>query len=188
MSYEPRDDDAGAGGLRIDLSSGQVQTGANRIETLRSIENIIGTNSSDTIFGSNGANRITGSGGDDFLTGRGGADVFVWRSAAEGAFDAENGDVILDFTQSQRDRIDLSGIDAVAGGANDAFVFLGGGAFTGQAGQLRFGDREELGDIDGDGDGDFITLLSGDVDGDGAADFGIRLLNVSSLNLSDLVL
>ena len=186
ISYELRD--LSDGGVRIDLASGVVETGALATESLRSIENATGSNAGDTIFGTDGANRLTGAEGQDFLTGRGGADVFVWRSAAEGAFDAEVGDVILDFSQSQGDRIDLSGIDAVAGGANEAFVFLGGGDFTGQAGQLRFGDREDLGDIDGDGDGDFITLLSGDVDGDGVADFGIRLLNVSSLSASDLVL
>lgn len=186
ISYELRD--LSDGGVRIDLASGVVETGALATESLRSIENATGSNAGDTIFGTDGANRLTGAEGQDFLTGRGGADVFVWRSAAEGAFDAEVGDVILDFSQSQGDRIDLSGIDAVADGANEAFVFLGSGDFTGQAGQLRFGDREDLGDFDGDGDGDFITLLSGDVDGDGVADFGIRLLNVSSLNASDLVL
>lgn len=186
ISYELRD--ASDGGVSIDLASGVVQTGNLTTESLRSIENATGSDAGDTIFGSNGANRLTGAEGQDFLTGRGGADVFVWRSTAEGAFDAEVGDVILDFRSAERDRIDLSGIDAVAGGANNAFVFLGSGAFTGRAGQLRFGDREDIGDIDGDGDADFIILLSGDVNGDGAADFGIRLLNVDSLSASDLVL
>ena len=187
ISYELRD--ASDGGVTIDLASGVVQTGNLATESLRSIENATGSLADDTIFGSSGANRITGADGFDLLTGRGGADVFVWRTTAEGAFDSENGDVILDFSRAQGDRIDLSEIDAVAGGRiNQAFSFIGGAEFTGRAGQLRFGDRENLGDIDGDGDIDFVTLLSGDVNGDGAADFGIRLLNVSSLSASDLVL
>ena len=186
ISYELRD--LSDGGVAIDLASGVVQTGNLATESLRSIEDATGSHADDRIFGTGGANRLTGAEGNDTLIGRGGADVFVWRSAAEGAFDAETGDVIVDFNRVERDRIDLSGIDAVAGGANDAFVFLGSGAFTGRAGQLRFGDREDLGDIDGDGDVDFFTLLSGDVNGDGVADFGIRLLNTASLSASDLVL
>ena len=189
ISYEPRDDEPGRGGVTVDLASGRVQTGANRQEFLRGIENVVGTASSGTLFGTNGANRITGGAGDDFLTGRGGADTFIWRKADEAAFDAENGDVILDFSRAQRDRIDLSGIDAVAGSrANDAFRFVGGAEFSGRKGELRFGDREDLGDINGDGRGDFVTLLSGDVNGDGVADFGIRLFNIGSLGAADILL
>ncbi len=186
ISYELREIEDG--GVRIDLASGVVNTGNINTESLRSIENATGSLSSDTIFGNRSANRITGAGGDDFLTGRGGADVFVWRTLAEGAFDSESGDVILDFNRAQGDRIDLSGIDAVAGGANNAFSFRGAADFTGRAGQLRLGDRENIGDINGDGVADFVTVLSGDVNGDGAADFGIRLLNVASISAADLVL
>lgn len=186
ISYELRE--ASDGGVTIDLTAGLVQTGNLSTESLESIENAIGSNFDDTIFGDRGANRLAGALGDDTLVGRGGADMFVWRNVAEGAFDAETGDVIVDFTRSQGDRINLSGIDAVAGGGDNAFVFLGSAAFTGRAGQLRFGDRQNVGDIDDDGDIDFFTMVSGDVNGDRVADFGIRLLNVSSLSASDLVL
>jgi hypothetical protein len=46
-------------------------------------------------------------------------------------------DVITDFSRSDRDRISLSGIDANASvGGDQAFTFIGTGAFTGSAGQL----------------------------------------------------
>ena len=52
--------------------------------------------------------------------------------------------------------------------ANDqAFAFIGAGAFTGTAGELQakaFGANTLVsGDVDGDGKGDFQILLSGSV-------------------------
>ena len=58
------------------------------------------------------------------------------------------------------DKIDLSPIDAIAGGADDAFTFIGTNvAFTNAAGQLRT--------IDVAGN----VFVQGDLDGDGIADF-----------------
>jgi hypothetical protein len=45
---------------------------------------------------------------------------------------------------------------------NQAFIFIGGGAFSGTAGELR---------LSADGSGNFVA--SGDVNGDGIADFKI---------------
>jgi len=51
----------------------------------------------------------------------------------------EGADVIIDFTASQGDKIDLSAIDAVAGtSANDRFHLYWWRAFTGVARQLQF--------------------------------------------------
>ena len=44
-------------------------------------------------------------------------------------------DTITDFATG--DKIDLSGIDAVAGGANDLFTYIGGSAFSHHAGELQ---------------------------------------------------
>ena len=83
-----------------------------------------------------------------------------------------NADVITDFNQAEGDVIDLSGIDAIAGGTDDAFAFLGTGAFTGTAGELRY----------------FVyngnTFVEGDVDGDGAADFMIALQSDAPIDLT----
>jgi len=85
----------------------------------------------------------------------------------------EGADVIIDFTASQGDKIDLSAIDAVAGtSANDAFTFIGGDAFTGVAGQLQFKGG----------------VLMGDINGDMQADFAIILNNVTTLAANSLVL
>ena len=65
------------------------------------------------------------------------------------------------------DKIDLSRIDAIAGGADDAFSFIGSAAFSGggaSAGQLRYTDA-----------GGGIFIVEGDVNGDGLADFALSV-------------
>ena len=85
-------------------------------------------------------------------------------------------DRIRDYSQAQGDRIQLDGIDAIAGGADDAFSFIGSGAFTGVAGQLRA--------VVSSGN----TFVSGDVNGDGVADFLIRIDGVHTLVAGDFIL
>lgn len=175
ISYEPRADDftQGGSGVTVDLGAGRTQTGANRFETLRGIENAIGSGADDALFGTNGRNVLTGGLGFDQLTGRGGADTFVWRSAAEAAMASDAIDLVTDFSTAQRDRIDLRGIDADATTrANDAFNFIGAQGFSGTAGELRFAGQ----------------ILEGDTNGDGLADFRIGLLNVDTLGASDILL
>lgn len=174
ISYEPRDDDASqrGTGVLVDLAAGKAQTGANRFETLVSIEDAIGSNSDDALFGTKLANRLTGGLGFDQMTGRGGADVFVWRSAAEAPVAGNAIDLVTDFRRGT-DRLDLGGIDANAGRAGDqAFRFVGGAAFSGRAGELRFAGE----------------ILEGDTTGDGIADFRIGLLGVARLAAADILL
>jgi hypothetical protein len=62
------------------------------------------------------------------------------------------------------DLIDLSGIDANSQTSeNDAFAFIGAGAFTGVAGQLRAYQEGST------------WIVAGDINGDGIADFLINL-------------
>ena len=94
-------------------------------------------------------------------------------------------DDITDFTAGD-DLIDLAGIDAAAvfdedgfviqDGVNDAFSFIGAGAFSGTSGELRY----EAG-------GGGVTV-QGDIDGDAVADFAIDVLGVASLAGTDFVL
>ncbi len=118
----------------------------------------------DKIIGGSGADIITGGLGVDNLTGGGGADVFKFLSVAESRSNASH-DTITDFHEGT-DRIDLSTIDANSGtGGNQAFAFLGAGAFTGAAGQLHYaasgGNTVVSADIDGDQVADFVLHLSG---------------------------
>ena len=69
------------------------------------------------------------------MTGGSGADIVEFGAIAESAPSIAGRDRILDFLVNV-DLIDLSEIDAVAGGANNSFVFRGTAAFT-AAGQIR---------------------------------------------------
>jgi Ca2+-binding RTX toxin-like protein len=119
---------------------------------------IIAGLANDELIGGGGADQLYGNLGADMLRGGGGNDLFIYRDVAEsgGRFI----DRILDLAQG--DKIDLSFIDAVAGGADNAFQFVGMAAFS-AAGQLRLS-------------GSFDDWrIEGDVNGDGVADLSIRV-------------
>ncbi|MFD0669490.1 M10 family metallopeptidase C-terminal domain-containing protein, partial [Ramlibacter sp. MAHUQ-53] len=98
-------------------------------------------------------------------------DAFVFNTVADSPATAP--DVITGFV-SGLDRIDLVAIDAVSGGADDAFTWINAGPFTNTAGQLRY---------------DAATFrLQGDVNGDGNADFVVVLSGVASVAAGDLML
>ncbi len=136
-------------GLTTSLDGTLTATGAAAGDTYISIENLAGSNSADilrgnasanTIFGRSGGDRIIGAGGADTLLGNAGPDSFAYENVSESATTAR--DQITDFTvvagngTTFADRIDLSAIDAIAGGGNDAFAFIGSGPFS-AAGQVR---------------------------------------------------
>jgi Ca2+-binding RTX toxin-like protein len=113
----------------------------------------------DLLDGRGGNDVLIGGLGKDQLAGRAGSDTFVFRSVDEiglGTLGSVNTyDRIIDFTRGS-DKIDLSQIDAIAGtSANDAFSFIGSGAFTKKAGELRYSTTSSG------------TVVSGDVNGDG---------------------
>ena len=125
------------------------------------IENAIGTSGNDTITGNNAVNRLTGGAGSD---------SFWFFSVAQSSTAAP--DVITDFTGD--DTLNLSFIDAnPATSENDTFTYLGTGAFTGVAGQLR---HQRIGSD---------VIVYGDVDGDGVADLQIILQNGPDLVAND---
>jgi Ca2+-binding RTX toxin-like protein len=155
--------------IAIDLAAGTITGGV----VLVGIENAVGGYGDDRITGDAGGNVLDGWIGRDVLTGGGGADRFLVSAAGHSGPGAA--DRITDF--SHGDRIDLSAIDADPGLAGDqAFVFIGGGAFTGTAGQLRA--------VVTGGD----TVVSGDLDGDRAADVQIVLTGAVALTATDFAL
>lgn len=176
-------DYSGGGGLVIvDLAGGDGTYGQSHGDTYVNIENVVGTAYADQLLGNAlanrldggaGADKITGGGDADVLTGGAGADSFVYRTLGDSLVGAA--DVITDFEQGV-DKINLYAIDARAGGyANDIFTWLGGDAFTGVGGQLRYevvgGNTLILGDHDGDKVADFQITLSGQLVELQAADF-----------------
>jgi Ca2+-binding RTX toxin-like protein len=132
-----------------------------------------GTAGADTIQGKGGIDVIHGGAGNDVLiggadrdwmTGEGGDDRYVYASTSESRTGVDC-DVIWGFDNGN-DRIDLSKVDAnsLVSGVQ-AFKWVGGNAFTGQAGELRSSfdgaDMHVLGDSNGDKVADFEIQLNG---------------------------
>lgn len=127
-------------GVSVDLGTDTATRGT-ETDRIFNIENVTGSNNADSIRGNNLANVLQGLGGNDALvggagsdtlTGGTGADRFAYLLTGDSPTGATTRDVIVDFSHSQGDRIDLSAIDAnaVASG-NQAFAFKGTGAITG---------------------------------------------------------
>lgn len=124
-------------------------------------DRLLGGNGKDVLSGGAGNDKLNGGRQADVLTGGGGADRFVFTS-----LDGKT-DRITDFSASQGDLIDLSGIDADTGAAGrQAFDFIAAADFSGTAGELRVtgqsGDTRVEADLDGDGIADFSVLLTGE--------------------------
>jgi len=129
----------------------------------------------DRLFGLDGDDVLIGGLGRDELAGNQGADRFVLNEIAESS--AQNPNRLLDFRAYERDKIDVSGIDANSQtGEDEAFAFIADDPFSGSAGELRFTESHGA------------TYLYGDVNGDGEADFGLELLGVSALSVDDIIL
>jgi Ca2+-binding RTX toxin-like protein len=117
----------------------------------------------DKLKGGAGNDTIVGGGGADDLHGNSGADTFVFQTRGDSTVRASGRDTIFDFNGKDGDKIDLSAIDADLGSkGNQAFDFIGDGAFSGKAGELRFEK------VDGD------TFLFADLNGDGKAGLSIH--------------
>jgi serralysin len=135
-------------------------------------DSIIGNGAGNILDGGGGADVLGGGIGNDRLLGGDGGDVFVFGGLGDSHDYASRSDgkklvpdMLPDFV-SGTDRIDLSAIDANrATEANDAFTYVGAGAFTGVAGQLRaetVGNQVHiLGDMDGDGRADLHIIAGG---------------------------
>jgi Ca2+-binding RTX toxin-like protein len=117
----------------------------------------IGNGLANVINGNNAANFLVGGLGADTLNGGLGNDTYLYRSSAESSAAAMDRIFV-----SSADKIDLSQIDSnPAATGNNAFAFIGAGAFSGTAGQLR---------AYGSGSAWFVEA---DIDGDGIADLMI---------------
>lgn len=136
-----------------------VTTGFENVEATYALAsvNLTGSAGMNILAGGAAADRLTGGLGSDVLFGNGGADRFILRSTAESQ--GATADEIADFTHGV-DKIDLAAIDAVVGGRDNAFSFIGGTAFS-RAGQLRYdaASGEVQGDVTGDQVADFALVI-----------------------------
>jgi len=138
-------------------------------------DSLLGGAGNDQLFGGAGNDSLYGGGGIDTFTGGAGADKFIFETGDLGGAAAI--ERITDFKSAEGDKIALNGLDAnVNTAADDKFTFIGTGAFTKVAGQLRYA-------VSG---GDVHVM--GDVNGDGVADFTIALTGVTKLAASDFIL
>ncbi|HEY5963421.1 MAG TPA: M10 family metallopeptidase C-terminal domain-containing protein, partial [Xanthobacteraceae bacterium] len=133
---------------------------------------LTGNSGGNTLLGLDGDDVITGGGDGDLLTGGAGHDQFVYTALTDSGSTKPTRDQITDFVQGD-DVIELSALDAITGGADDAFSFIGTAAFSGVAGQLR--QSTSFGN----------TIVSGDVDGNGVGDFQIQINGAYTLNATD---
>lgn len=139
------------------------------------IVEIRGWGGSDTLTGSDSADTLRGDAGADWLAGGDGGDRFVFGGGDSGR-NLAAADTIGDFLSAEGDKIDLSAIDAILGGAKDIFSFLGEAEFTGTAGELRY----ELSGSD--------AYVMADRNGDGRTDFMVVVSNTASLAVTDFII
>jgi len=145
--------------------SGTGNGAANLLTGNAGANTLDGAGGNDIINGGLGADTLIGGTGSDTLTGGDGIDIFVVRqesaySSADPQGRVLETDTVSDYAIGQ-DIIDLSAIDAVAGGTDDVFSIVA--AFTREAGQLVLSFASGT------------TTLSLDIDGDGAADYRMKI-------------
>ncbi|MBX7539722.1 reprolysin-like metallopeptidase [Qipengyuania sphaerica] len=121
-----------AGGVFINLrAAGAQDTLSAGIDTLVSIENLVGSGFRDRLVGDDGANRVDAGDGDDRVYGYGGRDVLVLEEGNDRAWGGSDDDRI--YGQDGKDRIygddgddrlyGQDGNDTLIGGAgNDEMV------------------------------------------------------------------
>ena len=150
--------------------------GGDTLSSLAGADTLRGNDGRDTLLGGDGADLLDGGIGKDTLTGGAARDVYQFRDGDTGASRAL-ADLITDFSRADAEKINLNLVDAnttVAG--NQAFTWLGTGAFTGVAGQLHYAQAGGS------------TYVEGDLNGDGTVDFVIALTGTINLAASDFVL
>ncbi|MBA1244267.1 putative Ig domain-containing protein [Pseudomonas japonica] len=179
-------------GITLALNTtAQQNTGGSGLDTIKYMENVIGSLYNDKLTGSAVANVLDGGAGDDELNGGAGDDTLiggagkdtltggtgadVYKFNALGDLGLGNlRDVISGFKTSEGDKIDLSGLDGdTATAAKEGFTFIGSAAFDSHnaAGQLRLENG----------------VLYGSVNADATAEFEIQLVGVTTLHQSDFM-
>lgn len=154
-------------------SASNYLAGNARAETILGLggrDTLLGNAGNDSLDGGSGNDNLTGGAGLDVLTGGSGADRFIFTKLDDSR--TGSADRITDFLHGT-DSVDLKGIDAVSGGGDNAFKFIGGAGFT-KAGQLRYDAAS--------------GMLEADVNGDKVADLQVQMTPGLTLTQSDFIL
>ncbi len=133
-------------------------------------DRLMGQAGNDSLLGEAGRDRLEGGLGADRLSGGKGADTFILRSAEDSTTAIAGRDRIIDFARGQRDKIDLSAMDANGSArGNGTFSFVGEDRFGGSRAELRVIETATgwrvMGDLDGDRVADFAldVITAGDL-------------------------
>lgn len=163
-----------AGGVTINLFTHTASGAYVGTDDILGFENASGGSGDDKITGDDGANvlsggwwssgadTLTGGLGADTLYGADGADVFRYTQLKDSGTTAKTRDTIMDFSQAEGDKIDLTALEA----ATVYFSFQSNlGFFTGSAGDLTqsltAAGSIVAADTNGDAKADFSILLKG---------------------------
>jgi serralysin len=140
------------------------------------LDNILtGNTGANTLSGEDGNDRLWGRKGKDRLTGGAGKDTFEYKYVNE-SLPGTDRDIIIDFVRGT-DVINLKAIDAnTKASGNNTFKFIGKGAFSKTAGELRYTA------------GTSGATIHADVNGDGTGDFQVSVSGVSVLSAANFVL
>jgi len=164
--YVTNDDSSSSGGGTTPTNINWTGTSGADVKTGGTgADNLSGLGGADSLSGGAGADTLYGGAGADTLSGGTGADHFDFKALLDSANNAR--DLILDFSHTQGDKIDLSGMDANSQVAGDQAFTLIPDFYTGHAGELMIANEPEAnhytvkGDINGDSLSDFmITVIS----------------------------
>jgi len=138
-------------------------------------DELYGQTGADKLVGGDGNDMLDGGAGADGLNGGAGADRFVFANGSDSTKAAR--DTIVDFSEADHDKIDLSLIDAKPStDGNNDFHFIGQGAFTHTEGEVRYQVKNGN------------TFVDADANGDGVADLSVRLLGDHALTAASFIL
>ncbi len=153
---------------------------------------VTGHSGVNVMYGLAGNDQLSGLAGNDFLRGGLGRDIlsgganndrFDFNSVLELGTTSTTRDTILDFVRGQ-DRIDLSTIDAVAGGANNVFGLLAKGTSTSFVATGKVGWYQS----NVTGTANDATILRINSDADAAIEMTIKLNGLINLTSTDFIL
>lgn len=139
-------------------------------------DSLLGEQGNDLLSGGDGNDVLVGGLGADRLYGGAGADRFVFQTVPSSPPALASRDTVFDFHHTEADHVDLRGMDAVPGGADQAFTFIGTAAFDHRLGLVRYATSGN------------DVIVSGDLNGDLTADFAILVKNVTVLVVGDFFL